>query len=260
MNIIFLDFDEVMNSVFFKNTSKEYVQAEKNADMRMFEDENKNNPKFIDMYIALKASEVDPEAMKLLNLIVERSEAKVVICSSWRYQDPFKSEGKDETVKRFKELFKKLGYSDFPVIGFTDYIGHRGYEVAQYLDELNLSFKIDNYLVIDDGRDYFVENYNDLSDEDIVSLFLINNNPSNKVFKNPEDYRNKSRFWKNQPLLRTNPLTGLTRQDTMLAIEHFSPRDLLSEARREYVNYEEKYGIFNPAEVIVKEKSRKLRP
>lgn len=260
MNIIFLDFDEVMNSVFFKNTSKEYILAEENADMRMFEDENINNPKFIDMYIALKAAEVDPEAMKMLNVIVERSEAKVVICSSWRYQDPFKSESKEDTIKRFKELFKKLGYNNFPVIGFTDYVGHRGYEVAKYLDELSLSFKIENYLIIDDGRDYFVEAYSDLSDEDIVNSFLLHNNRNSKVFKNAEDYRCKSKFWKNQPLLRINPLLGLTKQDTLLAIEHFSPGDLLSEAKREYSSYEKNYGIYNSAESIVKDNSKKNRP
>lgn len=248
MNLIFLDFDEVMNSIFFRHLNKNYIRAERNANPEIFKSENKNNPKVIDQHIALKAAEIDPEAMSLLSLIVERTNSQVVISSTWRNHAPFSSDSPEETIKRFKTLFEKLGYPDFPVIGFTGYVGFRGYEVAEFLDEYSKTNTVDKYLIIDDGADFFIDDLTVMTDEEIINYAGFHNNSSKPVFSDPDEFRKKSHFWSSQPLLRTSPAFGLSRQDAALAIGHFNPNDLLAEARRDYAPYVPNQGFYNSQE------------
>ena len=85
-----------------------------------------------DKFIEKKSMSIDPGCAHYLNMIVTQSNAKVVICSSWRNQYPFNIQGDsyESVVERFKVLFDKLGYKDFPVIGFTEHTGNRGADIA----------------------------------------------------------------------------------------------------------------------------------
>ena len=78
------------------------------------------------------------------------------------------------------------------------------------------------------------------------------------VVPNPEDFRNKSHFWSFQPLLRTNPAFGLSRQDAALAIGHFNPDDLLAESRRDYAPYVINQGMYNSQEPEVEKSISQL--
>lgn len=82
------------------------------------------------------SAKLDPIALKLMRMLVEETDAKVVISSSWRI------------------LAKSVSDFDFlqmPVIGMTPYDrrGYRGDEIKQWLDKN----PTERYVIIDDDSD-----------------------------------------------------------------------------------------------------------
>lgn len=245
MNLIFLDFDETMNSIYFRHVNKAHIRAERNANPNVFKQEYRDSPKHIQKYIELKANEVDLESMGILDLIIQKTKAKIVISSSWRNQAPFESTDKNETIKRFNKMFYILGYSHLEIIGITPDIGFRGAEVAEFLDNFSKTQKVDNYIILDDGADFFIDNLKLMTDNEIIAYANIHNKKGNPVFKTGDEFRVKSKFWSSQHLLRTDPVTGLSRKDALSILEHFSPDELLVHSRQENAPYEVNRGIFN---------------
>ena len=115
MNIIFLDIDGVLNSI-------EYVTETYNALKR-----------------TLKREEMfDPVCMKNLKQIVDKTDAKIVITSSWKIGD----------MELLHEVFSKYGINIFDKT--KHYGDRRGKEIRDWMAEHQEAKK---FIIIDD--DYF---------------------------------------------------------------------------------------------------------
>lgn len=81
-----------------------------------------------------------------LKKIVDATDAKIVISSTWRMGHPWPT---------FIDMFKLYGWKDAPVIGATP-IRHvkRGYEIKEYLDNHR---EVTNYVILDDSTDMLPE-------------------------------------------------------------------------------------------------------
>lgn len=135
MKVLFLDIDGVLNSA---NWLK------------------KNEARLVDKP-DLVLCEVDPEAVKLLNEILDRTGAKVVVSSSWRLRDPL-----PEYRTMLDEIRAVLGAAGFTgeIIGQTPLLMgtkwgdphvERGHEV---LDWLEGHPEVTAYACLDDGNDF----------------------------------------------------------------------------------------------------------
>lgn len=111
MKIVFLDFDGVMNK--FRQYSKD------------------------------QDSDIDPEAVQLLNELLTDTGANVVISSSWRKYTP---------MGRIIELLIYNGFK-YPerIIGFTPIFGHsRGDEIRLWLKQVT---GVESFVILDDTDD-----------------------------------------------------------------------------------------------------------
>lgn len=124
MKIIFLDFDGVINSGPF-------LRARDKADT----DHRWENS-------------IDPKAVALLNLLIDKTGAKVVVSSSWR------------VIHNAKALQGFLNFHGFQgeVIGTTPngvYLngqwGDRGDEIQKWMDDYGL--EIESFVILDDDSD-----------------------------------------------------------------------------------------------------------
>lgn len=143
-NGIFLDFDGVINSSpwFASLPSKKGIISDFGSEL---------------MWIEM----VDPEAIKKLNKIIEKTRAKVIISSSWRCH---------HTIKRLQSVLNARGFigeiigktpcvvdmnilnASEPSVNNEKYIGERGLEIKQWLVE-NAVLGIDNFIILDDNSD-----------------------------------------------------------------------------------------------------------
>lgn len=115
MKIIFLDIDGVLNSVsYFKS-----INDLGDPDDRL-----------------------DPTAVALLNKIIQATDAKIVISSSWRL---------GKSISQLQNVFDKhciIG----TIIGLTtDDYNSRGIQIQQWIDNSNLI--IDSFIILDDDND-----------------------------------------------------------------------------------------------------------
>ena len=119
MKVIFFDIDGVLNSRWFIDKmwalTKEY-----------------------------RYDPIDPDAMKKLNIIVEKTGAKLVICSTWRYS---------HTVEELQTIFEKHGFIG-EIIDTTDVNSHnlRGNDINKWICE---NHNVSKYCVIDDDNEIF---------------------------------------------------------------------------------------------------------
>ncbi len=134
MKLIFLDLDGVVNSDVY-NSSELYKQATagKSDALIMLIEHN---------------SHLDPDAIKLVNELVDRSGAKVVLSSSWR----FKYSPEEAT-----EILKSRG-ATFTIIANTpkytseeSNFKSRGEEIASYLS--SLKYQPESFVILDDRSD-----------------------------------------------------------------------------------------------------------
>lgn len=130
MKIVFLDFDGVLNSRPFLIKSRS----------RMSKSGWREDP----------TDDIDPQAVGVLNDIIARSGAKVVISSSWRL-----FYGHDD-LRRF---LKERGLQGEPIIGQTperfkmsDRWSERGHEIQQWLDD-NKELGVESFVILDDNSD-----------------------------------------------------------------------------------------------------------
>lgn len=160
MRVIFLDVDGVLNSV------RSAIALHRPHDVT-------------------RADCIDPIAVALVNRVIERSGANLVISSSHRKHipDPL---GNGRCLVAMQKYFDNFGIVG-KVIGYTPCSkdGHRGTEIKQWLDnERDHSGLITEYVIIDDDCDmleeqlpYFVktDNYFGFSYKNYVDALHILN-------------------------------------------------------------------------------------
>jgi len=150
MKIIFLDIDGVLN----------YFDYNMEVDMGSF----------------LYFNEIDTQKVLLLNEIVRRTKAKVVISSSWR---------KYYSIEELIEGLNRRGFIG-EIIGVTPALYHigvqRGEEIKHWID--NCGFNISSMVILDDDNDmsdlirYHIQtNYSTgLTEEDVeLAIKELNN-------------------------------------------------------------------------------------
>jgi hypothetical protein len=84
-------------------------------------------------------NEIDPRAVALLNQIVDQTQAKVVITSTWRTKFGF------EMVER---MLQKHGFTGEVIDGTPQTDGIRGNEIQAYLDN---EPSVEKFVILDDG-------------------------------------------------------------------------------------------------------------
>lgn len=124
MNIIFLDFDGVLNS-----TRSAVANLYKHSHHTSFRDR--------------EWAELDPIAIGLVDKLCKEAPAKVVISSTWRMNN---------NAEEFNKRFKAAGCKYIEVCGVTPVTstGPRGREIDIYLSD---NTWIKNYVIIDDDSD-----------------------------------------------------------------------------------------------------------
>ena len=131
-NIIFLDIDGVLNSdkYFDSISNKECINP---VDRLMLD--------------------IDMSKVKLLLEVINKTNAKIVITSSWR------------RMKLYPYIKERLISMGLPVVGETPFIEERrGEEIRSYL----LENRVSNYCIIDDE---VFKDYNTLEDNLVVTNF-----------------------------------------------------------------------------------------
>lgn len=154
MKIIFLDIDGVLNSEkFYKNEAQheKWKRAESEGYSREEQDAIAN---------------IDPESVKWLNYIINKTNAELVISSTWRF---------DENLKI------KLSFMGIkPFIGITPktWERHRGTEIQMWLDRHPEVF---NYVILDDDCDMLDSQLNNFVNTSWLEG--LNEDSANKAIK-----------------------------------------------------------------------------
>ena len=140
-SLLFLDIDGVLNHKLFI----EDVSAQENL-IKLEKQELISKEKF---RIKFYANMIDPEKIKLLNVLCKDHNIKVVISSTWR---------KGRTTEQLQELFKYV-CATFQIVGKTGGSNHgkRGLEIYDWLKSLEYSDDAENYtgkyIILDDDSD-----------------------------------------------------------------------------------------------------------
>jgi hypothetical protein len=132
MKVMFLDIDGVLNSV---DTAVAFHSLKTEIDYRINE------------------QRLDPVSIGLLKALCDKTDAKIVISSTWRM---------GRTLQDFINIFASYGWKDFPVIDKTPIGYHlfeigsrtRGHEIQHWLSEHP---EVTKYLIIDDDSDMLDE-------------------------------------------------------------------------------------------------------
>lgn len=131
-NIIFLDIDGVLNSDKYFDSI-----------------DNKECMNLVDRLML----DIDMSKVKLLLEVINKTNAKIVITSSWR------------RMKLYPYIKERLISMGLPVVGETLFIeGRRGEEIKSYL----LENRVSNYCIIDDE---VFKDYKELEDYLVVTDF-----------------------------------------------------------------------------------------
>lgn len=131
-NIIFLDIDGVLNSDKYFDSI-----------------DNKECMNLVDRLML----DIDVSKVKLLLEVINKTNAKIVITSSWR------------RMKLYPYIKERLISMGLPVVGETLFIeGRRGEEIRSYL----LENRVSNYCIIDDE---VFKDYKELEDYLVVTDF-----------------------------------------------------------------------------------------
>ena len=97
--------------------------------------------------------DIDTSKVKLLLEVINKTNAKIVITSSWR------------RMKLYPYIKERLVSMGLPVVGETPFIeGRRGEEIRSYL----LENRVSNYCIIDDE---VFKDYNTLEDNLVITNF-----------------------------------------------------------------------------------------
>lgn len=139
MKIIFLDIDGVLNNIRTRETFENFVF-------------------------------VDDDKILLLKKLIEKTDAKIVLSSSWRIGWRFKEKNShcaNEDVRLFEALQRKLEEYEIKLMSYTKHLWHRGKEIDAWLNEWN-GEKIESFVILDDmAKENFDPNSDHLIQTDI---------------------------------------------------------------------------------------------
>ena len=144
MKVIFLDIDGVINSEDYTI----YRYYGKKFDLDEF---------------------IDERPVTLLNYIIKKTGAKVVLSSSWRCDVP-------ETLERLK----KAGFQ-YDLFDITPYLGsrHRGSEIQVWIDNYEKDHELlESYVILDDDNDMLPE-----QEENFVQCDFMHGLTSKEVYR-----------------------------------------------------------------------------
>ncbi len=135
--IIFLDIDGVLNSMPDTKTRKKWGYNKETYNIKLFG--------------------LDPDLVKNLKLILDRTGSKIVFSTSWRYFEDHHIMGKDwrKSLAKMLGVTKDIFLGDTPDISFnvggwdSNYRRRRGLEIKCWLDNNTEPGKF-KYCVIDD--------------------------------------------------------------------------------------------------------------
>ena len=123
MNILFLDFDGVINS------KKWYSSTQ-------YKENNYKDP------------DVDPKIIELLNNLTNQLNLKIVVSSSWKYDKGFSERlsriGLDNVIDKTPDLISTVSYDKFC----------KGLEIETYLHKHP---EVNNYIILDDEDEFYGE-------------------------------------------------------------------------------------------------------
>lgn len=130
MNIIFLDIDGVLNS--HETCTKEHARTGKNGFGGFFKPTEKCTHDNVLW---------GQELVDNLKYIVEKTQAVIVISSTWR---------KHFTIEKFNEMFALYNFTP-TIIGRTKNLNRaRGFEIQEWLNTNTID---SNYVILDDDND-----------------------------------------------------------------------------------------------------------
>lgn len=121
MKIIFLDVDGVLNNTRTAETFEDYIF-------------------------------VSDEKIELLKEIVDKTDAKIVLSSSWRRGWQAKDNNPrcaHDEVRLFNAFELKLGEHGLHLMGYTPHLWHRGKEIARWLEDWT-GESIESFVILDD--------------------------------------------------------------------------------------------------------------
>ena len=128
MKIIFLDIDGVLNTRNYMIKNHERV-------VRFYSDYKEMYKNNFNLHVDRLMLDIDYEKLNILRDIVEKTNAKIVIISSWKSLGVY-----DEVAKRLIEM-------GIPIIGKTDDgLDGRGHGIYRYLNTHNVI----DYVILDD--------------------------------------------------------------------------------------------------------------
>ena len=175
MKVLFLDIDGVLNS---ENWFAYRIYCVKNNMVNIlmnFVDTDDRNIKH-------KLTMLDDRAMANLNRIVEETDCKVVLSSSWRSS----IESENIFTQNLLKLkgFKYEFYDVTPRLWFSDFSIRRGEEIKFWLDKESEKHEIESFVILDDDSDMLPEQMNNfihvdgqvgLTDRDVLTAIEILN-------------------------------------------------------------------------------------
>ena len=127
MKVIFLDIDGVLNSDDFFASNHDLVK-------QLYKD-NEYNLDSVDFLVKRQMMDIDFSKLDVLKSIINETDSKVVITSSWK------------KLKIFPYVVNELISLGIPIIGYTiDNGSDRGNGIKRYLMEN----KVDQYVILDD--------------------------------------------------------------------------------------------------------------
>lgn len=216
MKLIFLDIDGVLNSIVFQEIKE--LKGVNSLDCLGKAEKN-----------------IDPNNLDLLRLLVEETQAKLVISSTWR-KDIFiigSAQTEEEKTSVFKNMFALFGWENAPIIGITPKLnGFRGHEVATYLEEINKITPVEDYLILDDDSDFILGDLSEVTPYHLDQMGLLEKESQDKA----------SHFWHHQKLLLTSKLTGLTYENVITVLKEWNPESDLVKTYEDYLPYLPRYG------------------
>lgn len=187
MNLIFVDFDGVLNST--------------NENFKPVNESSNNNITF------QRNFHVNQLNLDNLKILTENTGSSLIISSTWRKDKNFIESAKSEKeiIQKFTDLFALHGWVNAPIKGITPNLsGFRGEEVATYLDIIDSIFNENiSYIILDDDTDFLLSSLSNLSPGKLDRLGI----------RNEESVKMKSQYWSNQKLFKINSATGLTALD-----------------------------------------------
>jgi len=133
MHVVFLDMDGVLNNANFMGSIRDpaHIAPDPNTD-----------------YWWLRM--IDPEAVERLNQIVEATEAKVVISSSWRYHNTPEDMQRYLNARGFRgEVIGRTCAAHMLPEGIRGLDGTRGHEIHWWLVK-NRDLMVDGFVILDD--------------------------------------------------------------------------------------------------------------